>query len=170
MMLDKNSIHIIPAIIISAIIIIVSYGLHHFLQKSITDLGKKHNLAIQIVRALKIVGKYFILFIAIILILENLHVQISALFGTFGIIAVGIGFALQNTLADMTSGLFILYYQPFFIGDYIYFTSNELKQNLEGKVIDINLRCTELEYNGNKILIPNNLMYRSAVTVKKAKN
>lgn len=168
MVLSKHSIHILPAAIISIIIIIISYLLNRILQKSIIKLGQKHNLAVQIIRALKFLTRYFILLIATILILENLHVQISALFGTFGIIAVGIGFALQNTLADMTAGLFILYYKPFFVGDYISFTSNELQQNLEGKVIDIDLRCTELKYNGNKILIPNNLIYRSAITVKKA--
>lgn len=169
MILTKDSIHIVPALIICALIIIISYFFNKFLQKTIIKLSEKHKLAVQITRALEILAQYFIISVAIILILENLHVQISALFGTFGIIAVGIGFALQNALADMTSGILILYYKPFFVGNYIYFTSNELKQSIEGMVTDINLRYTELEFKGNKILVPNNLVYRSGITIQNNK-
>ena len=47
--------------------------------------------------------------------------------------------------------------------------ANNFNNKIEGKVIDINLRSTELEYKDTKIIVPNDFVYSSAVTVKKQK-
>ena len=86
-----------------------------------------------------------------------------------GVIAIGVGFALQNALANMTSGIFILYYKPFFIGDYVSFESVESNDITEGKIMSINLRITTLEFQGHKILVPNHILYSAVVTVKATK-
>ena len=169
MMLDKHSIHIIPAAIISLIILILTFYANKIVQKTILELNKTHNLPIQIIKVVQLLTKILIYSVGIILILENLHIQISAIFGTFGVVAIGIGLALQSTLTHMTSGLFILYNKPFFVGDYIIIETNNFNNKIEGTVIDINLRSTELEYKDTKIIVPNDFVYSSAVTVKKTK-
>jgi small-conductance mechanosensitive channel len=148
---------------------ILAYYLNKILQQAIKKFGEVNKLEIQLINAIRILSKIFIYSISITLCLENLHVHLSALFGTLGVVAIGIGFALQNALANMTSGIFLLYYKPFFIGDYIYFESVESDQITEGKVIDINLRLTTLEYKDTIILVPNHTVYSAVITVRKSK-
>lgn len=169
MILSKNEIHIIPALLLSVIIMILAYFLNKMLQKTIKKIGEKNKLEIQLIQAIQILTRAFIYSMSITLCLENLHIQLSAIFGTLGVVAIGIGFALQNFLANMTSGIFILYYKPFFIGDYISFKSIESDEKTQGTVIDINLRLTTLEYKDFVILVPNNTLYNTVVSVKKQK-
>ena len=168
MILSKNEIHIIPAIIISIVILLLTYYVNRLLQRMILKWNTAQNLDKQITQALSILVKFFTYSIGIILCLENLHIQISALFGTFGVVAIGIGFALQNLLASITSGILILHYKPYYIGDYVNFTCNEMQRPVEGKIIDINLRETFLEFQGNRIVIPNRIIYSCAVTIIKS--
>ena len=167
MILSKHEIHIIPAIVISILILFTTYYLNKILQRTIKRLGETHNLEIQLIKAIRILTRVFVYSIGITLCLENLHVQLSALFGTLGVVAIGVGFALQNALANMTSGIFILYYKPFFVGDYVNFTSNEMSREIEGKIVDINLRITTLNFEDKIILVPNHILYSAVVIVKK---
>jgi len=166
MILSRHSIHIFPAVIISICLVFITILINRMLQKTIKRLGNTHDLEIQLIEAIQQLSRIFVYSIGITLCLENLHIQLSALFGTLGVIAIGIGFALQNALANMTSGIFILYYKPFFIGDYISFELVESDGITEGKILSINLRITTLEFQGNKVLVPNHMLYSAVVTVK----
>jgi len=161
LILSKNSIHIYTAITLSLIIFFITWHLNNFLQKLIIKIGNSRNLDLKLIKALSDLIKIFIYSIGTMLFLENLKIELSSLLGTLGVIAIGIGFALQEALANVTSGLFILYYKPFSIGDYI------VNDKVQGKVIDINLRMTILEDEGNKILIPNHILHKSVITIKK---
>ncbi len=163
--LSKDSIHIIPAAIIGILILLVTWYLNRLLQKAIVKHGVTHKLEATLIKAIQNLTYIAIYSLGITLFLENFHIQMSALFGTLGVLAIGVGFALQKALANMTSGMFLLFYKPFCIGDYI--SCN--KPKFEGKIIDINLRLTTLEYNDNYVLIPNHTLYTAVVTVKKQK-
>lgn len=163
LVLSKDSIHLVPAIVISLLIIIAAWYINRLLQKAIVIMSKNHNLELTLVKAIQNLTYLFIYSLAATLFLENLHVHMSAIFGTLGVVAIGVGFALQQALANMTSGMFLLFYKPFYIGDYIVCE----KPKFEGKIVDINLRMTILEHNGDKVLIPNHTLYSAIVTVKK---
>ncbi len=160
--LSKHSIHIIPAIIIGILIIIGTWYINRFLQKAIVKAGQKHTLEATLIKAIQNLTYIFIYALGITLFLENMHIQMSALMGTLGVVAIGVGFALQKALANMTSGMFLLFYKPFFIGDYVVCD----KPKFQGKIIDINLRVTTLEYQGHRVLVPNHTIYGAVVTVK----
>ena len=69
------------------------------------------------------------------------------------------GFALKDTISNLLSGILILLYQPFKIG-------NTIKvSGYEGDVVSIDLRYTELNSEGNKILIPNSKLFTDPITV-----
>ena len=162
LILSKDSIHIIPAIIISLLIIVGAWYINRLLQRAILVLSQKNNLEQTLVKAVSNLTYLFIYSLAATLFLENLHVHMSAVFGTLGVVAIGVGFALQKALANMTSGMFLLFYKPFFIGDYIISD----KPKFQGKIIDINLRMTTLEWNGDIVLVPNHTLYSAVVIVK----
>ncbi len=161
--LSKNSIHIFPATCIGILILFVTWYFNKHVQKTIVKHANIHKLESTLIEAIQYLTRIIIYSLGITLFLENFHIQLSALFGSLGVIAIGIGFALQKVLANMTSGMFLLFYKPFFIGDYII----SEKAGFEGKIIDINLRLTTLEYKGNLVLIPNHTLYSAIVTVQK---
>lgn len=78
-----------------------------------------------------------------------------------GLTGFAIGFALKDTISNFLSGVLILLYRAFEKG-------NRIKiSGYEGIVIAIDLRYTELDSEGNKILIPNAKLFTDAITVFK---
>ena len=61
---------------------------------------------------------------------------VSAVLATSGVLAIVLGLAMQNTLADVFSGLAINIEQPFGAGDWI-----TLADHVQGQIIEINWRA-----------------------------
>jgi small-conductance mechanosensitive channel len=85
---------------------------------------------------------------------------ISALLATSGVLAIVLGLALQNTLADVFSGLAINIERPFGAGDWI-----TLNDGVEGQILEINWRATRIRTASNDmIVIPNSVIAKAIVT------
>ncbi|MEZ5198844.1 MAG: mechanosensitive ion channel family protein [Bacteroidales bacterium] len=75
----------------------------------------------------------------------------TALFAGAGIIAAIVGFASQKAFANIISGIFILMFKPFRVGDTL-----ELSNTKKGIVEEITLRHTVIrDYENRRIIIPN---------------
>jgi len=84
--------------------------------------------------------------------LKSISVSILA---SSGVVAVILGFASQQTFANIVSGFFISIYKPFRIGDRIRFTG----KNTIGIVEDITLRHTIIRtFENSRVIIPNNII------------
>ncbi len=91
--------------------------------------------------------------------LGTLGINVSALVAGLGLTGFALGFALKDTISNLLSGVLILLYKPFVIG-------NRIKiSGYEGIVVSIDLRYTELNTEGNKILIPNSKLFTDPITV-----
>jgi small-conductance mechanosensitive channel len=85
---------------------------------------------------------------------------ISTVLATSGVLAIVLGLALQNTLADVFSGLAINIERPFGAGDWI-----TLPGDVEGQVMEINWRATRVRTLRNDIIvIPNSVVAKGIVT------
>jgi len=81
------------------------------------------------------------------------HIAQSALAGA-GILAIAVGFASQQALGNVISGIFIVMFKPYRINDRI-----SLRTDLRGVVEDINLRHTVIRnFENQRIIIPNSLI------------
>lgn len=81
------------------------------------------------------------------------HVAQSMLAGA-GLLAIVIGFASQQALANIISGVFIVMFKPYRINDRI-----TVKETLRGVVEDINLRHTIIRnFENQRIIIPNSII------------
>lgn len=93
--------------------------------------------------------------------LGTLGINVSALVTGLGLTGFALGFAMKDTISNLLSGVLILLYRPFKIG-------NRIKiAGYEGVVVSINLRYTELDSAGNKVLIPNSKSFTEPITVIK---
>ena len=83
----------------------------------------------------------------------------TALFAGASILAVIVGFASQKAFANIISGVFILVFKPFKIGDII-----EFKDGQKGVVEEITLRHTLIrDYENRRIIIPNSAISEETI-------
>ena len=104
--------------------------------------------------------KIIIFFVAFVLILNGLGIQVTALVAAFGIGGLAVAFALQGTLSEFFAGIYIMSDRPVRVGDYV-----ELDSGQKGYVIDIGWRSTRIrELPNNIIIVPNSKMAGTIVT------
>ena len=84
----------------------------------------------------------------------------SALFAGAGILAAIIGFASQKAFSNIISGLFILMFKPFKVGDII-----EINMNKKGTVEEITLRHTVIrDFEFRRVIVPNSVISDETIT------
>ena len=94
--------------------------------------------------------RYTVYFLAIITILDELNVPITAVLSAAGILGLAVGFGAQNLVRDVITGFFILLENQYSIGEYI-----EI-EGVGGIVEEMGLRVTKLrDWGGQLHIIPN---------------
>ncbi|MDP4105004.1 MAG: mechanosensitive ion channel family protein [Bacillota bacterium] len=93
---------------------------------------------------------YVIYFIAIMMILSVLGIDVKALLAGAGIVGLAIGFGAQSLVKDILSGFFIIFEDQFSVGDHI------RVGQFEGDVEAIGLRTTKIKsWTGELHILPN---------------
>lgn len=101
--------------------------------------------------------------ITILLQIQGFQKLGTALLGASGVLAVVLGLAAQQSMANIFGGFFLSYFRPFNVGDLI----NIPSENLSGVVLEIGLRHTEIKtFNNSKLIIPNSIMNNVVVENK----
>ena len=96
------------------------------------------------------VAAYIIYFIAILMALETIDVNVKGLIAGAGIVGLAVGFGAQSLVKDVITGFFIIFEDQFAVGDYV-----RIGQ-LEGTVEEIGLRTTKIKNaTGELNIIPN---------------
>jgi len=104
--------------------------------------------------------KIFVLTIGLLIILQTLGISITPVITTLGVGGLAVALALQDTLANIFAGFYIVVSRRVKTSDYIKLDSGE-----EGYVVDINWRDTVLrQLPGNHIIIPNSKLSSAVVT------
>jgi small-conductance mechanosensitive channel/CRP-like cAMP-binding protein len=86
-------------------------------------------------------------------------VPIGGLLATSGIIAIVLGLALQSTLADVFSGIAVGLERPYRAGDLIW-----VEGDIEGQVIQVTWRSTQIATGQNNIaIVPNSVMAKARI-------
>jgi len=94
--------------------------------------------------------RYVLMIFGIVMALDQLGVNVGAALAGLGVAGIAVGFAAQDSIANVIAGFLIFWDQPFIVGDWI-------KVNDEfGQVADITLRTTRIRTNRNTyVVIPN---------------
>jgi small-conductance mechanosensitive channel len=110
------------------------------------------------VTALGFISKMVVWSIAMLLALENLGFDVTALVAGLGVTGIAVALALQNILGDLFASLSIVLDQPFVIGDHI------LVDDLQGTVEHIGLKTTRVRsISGEQIVFSNADLLKSRV-------
>lgn len=98
--------------------------------------------------------------IGLLLGLSVIGVPVGPLVAVLSALGVVLGFALQESLASFFSGILILIYRPFDIGDLVE------TGGINGKVAAMNLMSTHFRTLDNKLMIvPNSAVFGERITV-----
>ena len=98
--------------------------------------------------------------LAIIIVLENLGISLTAVWTTLGVGSIAVALALQETLSNLFAGLYLLADRPANLGDYI-----KLDNGHEGYVVHIGWRSTSIRtLMSNVIFVPNSAMAKAVIT------
>lgn len=97
--------------------------------------------------------KYFIIIVALVMILDIFGIDTKTLIASLGIVGVVAGLAVQDTLKDFVAGISIILENQYRIGDTI------TVKGFRGEVIDLGVKSTRVKaYNGEVMIIPNHLI------------
>ncbi len=97
---------------------------------------------------------------AILIVLNSvLDLPVKGLLATSGVIAIVLGLALQNTLADLFSGVAVGLEQPFHVGDRV-----TIGGYAEGTIVEMNWRSIRVQTDSEDLAtIPNSIVARSQI-------
>src|SRR5690349_2997492 len=111
---------------------------------------------------LKNAVEFIVYIIAIIVIFHSipkLRNYGTALFAGAGVLAAIVGFASQSAFSNIVSGIFIVIFRPFSVGDRI-----KVGQLYTGDVEDITLRHTVIkDFENRRIVIPNSVVNNETI-------
>ncbi len=102
--------------------------------------------------------RYTVMIIVILIGLSFIGLNLSSLAVLFGVLGIGVGFGLQDTVANFFAGLIIIFERPIKEGDRI------LVSGLEGDVVHIRLRSTIINTLTNEtIVVPNSKLVGNSI-------
>ncbi len=100
-----------------------------------------------------------VFFLGFLIALTALGVNIGPFLAAFGVLGFVVGFALQDTLGNFASGVMILLYKPYDVGDVV------SAGGVTGSVKDMNLVSTLFKTPDNQnIIVPNGQIWGGTIT------
>lgn len=140
----------IASVVTFFVFIALAFLVSGLLQRALRGVYKGRGLDEGIQYALNRLLHYAVLGVGIFLALDNLGISVTALAGLGAILAVGLGFGLQNIAQNFVSGLILLLERPVKKGDFVDVGDTR------GTVREIHARATVITTLDNTdILVPN---------------
>src|SRR5580704_5159593 len=95
----------------------------------------------------------------LVVLISVLALPIGGLLATSGVLAIVLGLALQNTLADVFAGIAFGIEAPFNVGDRI-----SIGENIEGTVVQMNWRSIRILTDGDDVaIVPNSVVAKADI-------
>jgi small-conductance mechanosensitive channel len=149
----------VPRVIGVVVIFVVFFVLAKIIKRIITSAAERLKFDGNLTSLLARTSSITLIIFGLVTALGTLGINVSALVAGLGLTGFALGFALKDSISNLLSGVLILLYRPFKTG-------NRIKiSGYEGIVISIDLRYTELDSEGNKVLIPNSKLFTDPITV-----
>jgi small conductance mechanosensitive channel len=159
--LAKELLHYLPRLGFSLLVVLAFWYAGKGIQRLIIRLTHGRRLDAGLVSFLSGSAKTALVLLGLVTALGTLGVDVTALVAGLGLTGLALGFAMKEIISNALSGIMILFYKPFRLGDSVNVTS------FEGTVIEVNLRYTVLDAETRLIFVPNTNLITNPVTVKK---
>ena len=152
---------ILFSVLLAILILFIFVRLSKWIQMGVEKamLSRRVTMSHLLKRMTVSLAKNLTIFIGILFALSQLGVSIGPLLTGLGIAGFIIGFALQDTLSNFASGMMILMYRPFDVGDFVD------AGGVTGRVDRMSLVNTTFKTLDNQVIVvPNNLIWQQVIT------
>lgn len=155
--------HVIFGIIVLAIAVIVGRLLRWIIGRGIRAASRKLKIVDTTQYNFLKNAVEFIIYVTATIIIFNSIPQLkgygTAIFAGAGVLAAIVGFASQSAFSNIVSGVFLVIFKPFSVGDRV-----KIGTLYVGDVEDITLRHTIIkDFENRRIVIPNSVMNNETI-------
>jgi potassium efflux system protein len=148
----------LASLLVGLAIVLLTFVAASVLAFSMRRLLARRGSPVGVQFAIAKIVRYSVLAVGVVGGLDSMGFRLNALFAASAVVAVGIGFGLQNIAQNFISGIILLVEQPVRHGDFV-----EVKGVL-GTVEDIGLRATHIITRDEvSIIVPNSALVSESV-------
>lgn len=141
------------------VVVIVGRILAGSVRKTTARLLEKTNRDPTLSRFLSSLAYYLVLVVAVVAALSMVGIQMASVLTILATAGLAVGLALQGTLSNVASGVMLLIFRPFKVGDFV-----EVNGGTKGTVDSIGLFSTSLNTPDNvHIIVPNSSIYGGTI-------
>lgn len=130
-----------------------------FILGKIKTQNNRINTGVTLIKSL---SKYVGALIALICTLTILGVNVNTIFASVGIVALIVGFSAESLIADVITGIFMIFENQFNVGDVV-----EI-DGYRGEVKEFGIRTTSIIDSGNNVKIINNSQIKNLINLSEA--
>ena len=152
-------IYFLPKLLLASVVLYVGMFIARKIGKLIRAIIEKANLGPEVSEFLSSIIDIFLKIIVIAISVSILGVKLSALFGVLAAAGFAVGLALQGFLGNFASGLTILFFKPYKVGDWVKVSDSF------GRVESIQIfNTTMITPNDKTLVIPNGQVTDNIIT------
>lgn len=152
--------HIGSKVIMALLILVMNYFPAKVIVLALRRWGQQDPHMVRVTQPATFLVRTLFALLGILIFLDKMNVSLTAVWGTLGVGSVAVALALQDTLSNFFSGLYLLADRPVSPNDYI-----KLDADVEGHVVRIGWRSTILQTLGNNyVVIPNSTLAKATIT------
>lgn len=145
--------------LMAMVILVVGWAIGGRVEATIRSLGERRRLDVALTGFLANMARYTVLAATVIAALGKVGVETASLMAIFASAGLAVGLALQGSLANFASGVMILFFRPFTVGDVISAGGET------GNVTEVGLFATTLVNPSNhKIIVANSAITGGNIT------
>ena len=131
---------------------LIEHWLHHWAKRTESTLDD------HLVPFIRKTLRVFIVFLAILMLVQNLGYSISGLLASLGLGGLAVALAAKDSLSNIFGSIMILLDRPFTIGDWI------KAGDMEGTVDEIGFRSTRIRtFSKTVITVPNSVLMNMSI-------
>ena len=158
--LPKQAAEWLPRIGSAVLVLFVFWLLAIVARKVVRKAGATAGIDSSVINLIASSAYVALMVIGLVTALGTLGIDVSAIVASLGLTGFAVGFALKDSISNLLSGVLILIHRPFNVGDTI------KVKTFVGLVSAIDLRYTRLERGGEKILVPNSLLFTNPISIQ----
>ncbi len=149
---------------IALAISIVGRWIARWLTSVVRKLMTKSNMDVMLINFLGNLVYTVLILVVVMATLDHLGIKTTSLLAVFGAAGLAIGLALKDSLSNFSSGVMIILFRPFKVGDFIE------AGGATGTVEEVRMFATIMRTGDNRqIIVPNGQIYSGTITNYSAK-
>lgn len=149
--LGAAALALVPDLIAALVVLTVFFLVYRATRRPMASVLRRTGMHDKLIDLLvHAIYKYALMITGVIMAASQIGINVGAALAGLGVAGIAVGFAAQDSLANVISGITIFLDTPFVVGDWI------TVEDEFGKVTDITLRSTRIRTPRNSyVVIPN---------------